>query len=158
MNSSFEYYEVTFWVCRYGPSLEVYFVWYEYCYPSFFSPVRLLGKFVFNPSLSVCVGLLFWDGSPVGSRCVGHAYLSIQLFYVFWLEHLILLHLRLLSIGSYSLPFFLPVFLSLSLFLLFLKAVPLASLAELVWWKCILLDFFCLLFIWPSILIESLAG
>ena len=32
----------------------------------------------------------------------------------------------------------------LSLFLPFLKAVPLASLAELVWWKCILLDFFCL--------------
>ena len=32
-------------------------------------------------------------------------------------------------------------FLSLSLVLPFLKAVPLASLAELVWWSCILLDF-----------------
>ena len=40
--------------------------------------------------------------------------------------------------------FFIPVFLSLSVFLPFLKAVPLASLAELVWWKCILLDFFSL--------------
>ena len=34
--------------------------------------------------------------------------------------------------------------LSLSLFLPFLKAVPLPSLAELVWWRYILLDFFCL--------------
>ena len=51
----------------------------------------------------------------------------------------------LLLIGPYSLPFLhtcIP--LSLSLFLPFLKAVPLASLAELVWWRCILLDFFCL--------------
>ena len=40
--------------------------------------------------------------------------------------------------------FFIPLFVSLSLFLPFLKAVPLASLAELVSWKCILLDFFCL--------------
>ena len=33
---------------------------------------------------------------------------------------------------------------SVSLFLPFLKAVPLASLAELVWWSCILLGFFYL--------------
>ena len=32
VDSSFEYYEVTFWVSLYGPSLEVYFVWCEYCY------------------------------------------------------------------------------------------------------------------------------
>ena len=64
-----------------------------------FSPVNLLGKFLPNPSLSVCVSLLFW-----GSICVGHVFLSTQLFYVFWLEHLIHLCLRLLSIGSYSLP------------------------------------------------------
>ena len=66
---------------------------------------HLLGKFVSSPSLSVCVGLLSWGGSLVGSICVGHAFLSIQLFYVFWLEHLIHLHLRLLSIGSYWLPY-----------------------------------------------------
>ena len=96
-----EYYDVTFWVSLYGPSLEVYFVWYEYCYPCFFFRVRLLGKFVSSPSLSVCVSLLFWDGSLVGSICVGHVFLSIQLFYVFWLEHLIHLRLMLLSIGSY---------------------------------------------------------
>ena len=73
--------------------------------PAFF-PVCLLGKFVSSPSLSVCVSLFSWDGSLVGSICVGHVFLSIQLFYVFWLEHLIHLRLRLLSIGSYSLPFF----------------------------------------------------
>ena len=33
----------------------------------------------------------------------------------------------------------------------FPKAVPLASLAELVWWRCILLDFFCLnSFVWEA--------
>ena len=36
------------------------------------------------------------------------------------------------------------VFHSLSLFLPSLKAVPLSSLAELVWWRCIPLDFFCM--------------
>ena len=42
--------------------------------------------------------------------------------------------------------FFVPVFLSrsLSLFRPFLTVVHLASLAELVWWRYILLDFFCL--------------
>ena len=72
----------------------------------FFFPVSLLGKFVSTPSLSLCVTLLSWGGSLIGSICVGHVFLSIQLFYVFWLEHLIHSHLRLLSIGSYSLPFF----------------------------------------------------
>ena len=112
--------------------------------PAFF-PVCLLGIFVFNPSLSVCVGLLSWYGSLFGRICVGHVFLSIQLFYVFWLEHLIHLCLRLLLIGIYSLPILCTCVLpSFSLFLPFLKAVPLASLAELVWWRCILVDFFCL--------------
>ena len=76
---------------------------------------------------------------------VGHVFLYIQLFYVFWLEHLIHLHLRLLLIGTYSLPIFWTyVPLCLSLFLPFLIAAPLASLAELVLWRYILLDFFCL--------------
>ena len=72
----------------------------------FFFPVHLFGKFVCSPSLSVCVGLLSWGGSLVGSICVGHAFLSIQLLYVFPLEHLIHLHLRLFLIGTYSMPFF----------------------------------------------------
>ena len=104
---------------------KVYFVSYECCYPGFFSPVHLLGIFVSSPSLSVCVGLLSWGGSLVGSICVGHVFLSIQLFYVFWLEYLNQLHLRLLLIGTYSLPFFHTcVPLSLTLFLPFLKTVP----------------------------------
>ena len=113
--------------------------------PAFFS-CPFAWEFVSSPSLSVCISLLSWDWSLVGSICVGHVFLSIQLFYVFWLEHLIHLRLRLLSIiASYSLPLFCTcVPPSLSLFLPFLKAVPLTSLAELVWWLCILLDFFCL--------------
>ena len=79
-----------------------------------FFPVHLSGTLFSNPSLSVCVGLLFWGGSLVGSICAGHVFLSIQLLYVFWLEHLIYLHLRSLLIGTYSRPFF-PLFLSLSL-------------------------------------------
>ena len=94
------------WVSLYSPSFEVYFVWYEYCYPGFFFPVHLLGKFVSSPSVSVFVGLLSWGGSLVGSICVGHVFLSIQLFYIFWLEHLIHLNLRLLLIGSYLLRLF----------------------------------------------------
>ena len=75
----------------------------------------------------------------------GSCFLIRQLFYVFWLEHLIHLCLRLLSIGSYSLPFFhTRVPLSFTVFLLVLKANPLASLAELVWRRHILWDFFCL--------------
>ena len=70
-----------------------------------FFPLHLLGKFVFSPWLSVCVSLLSWYGFLVGSISVGHVFLSIQLFYVFWLEHLIRLHFRLLSIGGHSLPF-----------------------------------------------------
>ena len=125
------------------------FFWSQFCLIWVLLPLLffsyLLGKFVSSPTLSFCVGLLSRGGSLIGSICVGHAFLAIQLFYVFWLKHLIHLHLRLLLIGTYSSPIFctsVPLFLSL--FLPFLKAVPLASLAELVWWRCILLDFFSL--------------
>ena len=68
--------------------------------------------------------------------------------------------LRLFLIGIYSFPILCTcVLLSFSLFLPFLTAVPLASLAELVSWKRILLDFFCLgNSFFASILIEILAG
>ena len=113
--------------------------------PAFFS-CPFAWKICFQPfTFSLCKSFV-WGRSLVGSLCVGHVFLSLQLFYVFWLEHLIHLHLRLLLIGTYSLPFFYTrVPPSLSLFLPFLKAVPLVSLAELVWWRYILLDFFCLL-------------
>ena len=48
-----------------------------------FVPVRLLGKIVSSTLLSVCVGLLSRGRSLVGSICVGHVFLSMQLFYVF---------------------------------------------------------------------------
>ena len=84
VDSSFEYYEVTFWVPLYGPSFEVYFVSYKYSYPSFFS-CMFAWNFLFfsNGSLSVCVGLLFRGRSLVSSIWAGHVFLSIQLFYVF---------------------------------------------------------------------------
>ena len=141
------YYEMSFFVSSYRLCFEIYFAWYKYCYPSFFFHVHFLGIFFSIPSLSVCVDVLYWGGSLVGSICVGHVLLSTQLPYIFWLELLIHLHLILLLIGIYSLPFyFLPtcVPLFISLFLHLLKAFPLAYLSVLVWWQCILWAFFCL--------------
>ena len=89
MSSFLEYFEVSFNVFLW------LLFWSLFCLsiasPAF-SPVHLLGIFFSNPSLSVCVGLLFVGGSHVGSICVDHVFLSIQLPYVFWLEHLIHSH------------------------------------------------------------------
>ena len=117
VDSSFEYYEVTFWVSFYG----LFFLM------SIFSDMSI-ATLAFFP-LSVCLGYFFqpftfslcrsfvlsWVSG--GQHMCGHVFLSIQLFYVFWLEHLSHLHLRLLLISSYSLPFYFlhTVFLSLSL-------------------------------------------
>ena len=38
--------------------------------------VHLLWIFVSSPSLLVCVGVLFWGGSVIGSICLGDAFLS----------------------------------------------------------------------------------
>ena len=134
LDLSLKYCLVTFFVSCYGLCFEVYFVWYKYCYPSFFSCPFSWNSFSIL-SLSVCVNVLFLGGSLVDNIYVGCVFFSIQLPYVFWLEHLFHLQLRLLLVGTYSLPFFpfVPVFLSL--FLLLLKAVPLASLEMLVWWR-----------------------
>ena len=78
VDSSFEYYEVNFWVSLYGPSFEVYFVWLWVLLPLLFFPVHLIGKIVSSTSLSVCVGLLSWGGSLLGSICVGHVFLSFS--------------------------------------------------------------------------------
>ena len=59
-----------------------------------------------NPLLLVCVYLLTQDGSLGGSIYMGLVFLSIQLPYVFWLEHLSHLHLRWLLIGMYVMPFY----------------------------------------------------
>ena len=146
---------------------EVCFVWYKHFYPSFLFVSICLDVF-FILSLSTCVDLLFWGESLGHNIYMGHIFLSFQLSYVFWLEHLIHLHLMLLSIGTYSLPFFQYLCFSLSLSLSF--SVPLflslffysspfsiscsASLVETHSFSLILCG---KLFISPSILNESLA-
>ena len=165
MSSSFEHYEVSFCVSFYGLYFEVYFVWCKYCYLDFFFLSTCLDYFFFpKPSFSVCVSLLFWGGSFAGSMCVGHAFLSIQPCYDFWLENLIHLHLRLLLTGTYSLPFFCTCVslsfllsisislssplshpsVSLSLSFLFFITVPLTSLAVVALWIHTPLGFFSL--------------
>ena len=152
---SLKLFEVSF-VSFYGLCFEIYVVWYKWSIAtdiSSFFQVHLLRLLFSSTLLSVCVGLFFWGGSLVNIY-VGNVLLSIQLPYVFWLEHLMHFHLGLLT-GTYSLPFFpfVPVFLFLSLFLHLLKAVPLAYLAMLVWWRCIFLALFCfvlLCFVWET--------
>ena len=109
---------------------------------AFFSLSICLENFL-NTSLSVCVGLLFWGGSLVGSICAGHVPYLFS-YHVFWLEHLIHLHLRLFLIGTYHFSLCTCAPLSLTLLLPLLKAVSLAYLAVLIWWRCILAAFFCL--------------
>ena len=117
--------------------------------PAFFLfHVCVLGIFFPIPSLWVYTDLLFWGGSLLDSIYGDHVFLSIQLPYVFRLEHLIHLHLRLLLVGTYLLPFFSLYLCSHSPFL-HLKAVPLASLEMLIQWRCILLTFF-FFFVWET--------
>ena len=136
------------WIVLLGLYLWLLF-WILFCLiwvllPQLFFPVHLLGIFISSHSLSVSVGLFFWCGSLDSSICAGHVFSSIQLPCVFWLDHLIHLHLRLLLIATYSLSFFRFCFpVSLTVFFPFLKADPFASLAQLVWKRCILWGFFC---------------
>ena len=155
-----ESYEVSLWVSFYGISFEVHFVRCNHCFPCCSSLPVYMAYLFSSLSISVCVGILFWGGSLVGSICVGHVFFSVRLPYVFWPEHLIHLHLRLLLIGSYSLPLyslctFVP--FSLMFFVCLLKAVPLSYLAMLV---SILFAFFWSgkLLILPPIFIEDLTG
>ena len=140
LDYSLKYYVVTLFFSLVWPLF-----WSLFCLISIATPASFSCPFAWKifsiPSLSACVGLLFWSGSLVDSICAGHVFLSIQLYCAFWLEHLIHLHLRLLLAGTYSLPLF-PWYLCSSLFLL--KAVFLASLAILAWGRCILLACFCL--------------
>ena len=105
---SLKYYVVTFFVSFYGLCFEGHklsiLAMSILSYISIATPALFSCPFAWNifiiPSLSVCVGLLLWDGSLVDSMYVGHVFLSIQLSYVFWLEHLIHLHLRLSLTGT----------------------------------------------------------
>ena len=58
------------------------------------------------PLLLVCVCLSIWDGYLEGSIYIGLVFLSIQLPYVFWLEHLSHLHLKSLLIDMHLVPFY----------------------------------------------------
>ena len=71
--------------------------------PAFFS-CPFVWKICFQAFIFSLCSLLSWGGSLLDSMYVGHVFLYIQLFYVFWLEHLIHLRLRLLFIGIYLLP------------------------------------------------------
>ena len=56
MDSSLEYYEVSFSVSFYGFCFEVIFVWYKYCYSSFFFSCLFAWNIFFShSSVSVCV-------------------------------------------------------------------------------------------------------
>ena len=111
----------------------------------FFLSVYL--EYFFQPfTFSLCRSFFVWGRSFLGSICADHVFLSIQLPYVFWFQHLIYLYLRLLLIGTYSLPFYslcTCLLLSPTLLLSLLKAVPLAYLVVLGCWLCILSAFFC---------------
>ena len=161
LNSSHEYYEVSFWVSFYGPCFEVYFVWYEHCTPAF-SPCPFAGNIFFQ--LFTLILYRSFVLSWVSWR--QHMYQPLFLIHSAMLCHFIAafnpLCLGLLLIGTCSLPFYFPctcVPLSLTLFLPFLKAVPLSYLAVGLGGSAI----FEHSFFWKGpyfafILIENLAG
>ena len=108
----------------------------------FFSPVCLLGIFFHPFTFSLCrCFVLMWVSCRqhvCGSCFLIHSAilcLLIGAFNPFMFKVII-------DSSLFIADFLIPVFLSLSLFLPFLKGVPVASLAELVWWVCILLTFF----------------
>ena len=72
---------------------KVSFVWYEDYYSISF-PSHLHGIYFSILSLSVYICLQIWSGFLVDSICIGHVFVSIQPVCVFWLEHLIYLHLK----------------------------------------------------------------
>ncbi|KAF6078067.1 hypothetical protein HJG60_009000 [Phyllostomus discolor] len=141
MDSSLEYYEVPFCVSFYGHCFEVYFVLYEYCYPSFSFLSICLVYFFFQPfSFSLCRS--FVQGWV---SCRQHICGSC-----FLIQSAILCVL----IGAFNPLIFKAIidmylFISSSLYLfpsltffLSLKGVPLVNLVGLVWWRCILSVFF----------------
>ena len=134
MDSSLDYYEVTMWESSYGLFLKSVLSYMCIATPAFFScPFAWI--ICFQPfTFSLCRSFVLRWVSCRQHIC-GSWFLIHSAICVFGLEHLIHLCLRLLLIGTYSLSFY---FLhtcgpaSLTLFLPFLKGVPLACLAVLV--------------------------
>ena len=72
----------------------VYFVWYKYSHSSFLL-VFICTECLFpHPSLSVCICLYIWSGSLVSSIYMALVFVFIQPLYVFWLQHLVHLHVK----------------------------------------------------------------
>ena len=109
-------YEVTFWYSLHGPSFEVYFVWYECCYPWFFF-LSVFSKTCFQPfTFSLYRSfVLRWVSCRqhmCGSCFLIHSAilcLLIGAFNPFKFQVIINIYLSIAI-------FFIPVFLSLSLF------------------------------------------
>ena len=146
-------------VSLYGPFFEVYFVWYEYCYPGFFFffLFHMLGIVVSSPSLSVCVSVLFWGRSayvwvmlscPSAIPC-----LLIGAFNSFTFKVIIDRYL------------FIAIFLYLYSSLFYCFSSCSQSKPFSISYRAVLQEVYFLrlllsekILIWPSILIESLAG
>ena len=101
------------------------------------APAFFWFSFAWNISFhshSVCMCTLFWGGSLVDSIYKVLVFVSVQLVFVFWLEHLTHLHLRWLLISMILLPFILLFWVYFyKTFLCFLsREHPLAFVEELV--------------------------
>ena len=114
---SFDHYVVSLLISCNSLYFKVYFIWYEYCYSSLWFPFAW--SIFFHPlnfSLYVSLGLKWVS---FRQHIYGSFFVSIQPVCVFWLEHLIHLHSRWLSICMFLLPFsFWFVFVFVGLFLL----------------------------------------
>ena len=136
MDCSLEYYEVTFWVSFYGS-----FFWSLFCpiwvlLPRLFFPCPFAWNICFQPFMfSLCKSFVLRWVSCRQHMCwscflihFGTLYLLIRAFNPVMFKVIIDTYLFI----AILLPLYLCSSLSLTLFLPFLKAVPLASLAELV--------------------------
>ena len=131
LNLSLHHDVVSSFVFYYSLSLNVCYLWYKYCYPSFFSFLLAWANFFHPFTFSLCVSfILRWV--LVDSLYRGLVFLSIQLPYVFWLECIIPLYLMWLLIVKELLPFYFSYLCSF--FTLFLKEDPLIYIVMLVWW------------------------
>ena len=146
MGSSLEYYEVSFSVSFYGLCFEVYFARYKYCYPSFFF-LSVFLEYFFRPfTFSLCRSFVLESVSCRQHMCgsyflIHSATLCLLIGALNPFTFKVIID-RYLSLPFHSLCTFVP--FSLSVFLPIFKAVPLAYLVILVWWRYILSSFFCL--------------
>ena len=141
MDSSLEYYEVSFWVSFYGLWFEVYFVWCKYCSPAFL-PLHLLGILVIQPfAFSLCRSLfLRWVSfrQHICGPCffIHSTTLCLLIGALNPFTFKVIID-RYLFNDTFPLCTYVP--FSLTLFLPLLKAIPLACLTLLVWFNLLFL-------------------